>query len=586
MIYPTSVHLEHSTLNTTVYDCTSQIVPGSLTRTKAGCSFVLDIDVFAAAKFISDAHLYRIVMTTLGKVYFFRLSMPQLNPQGFLFQGVAAAQGLTDLEINVFYDYSGYDQWAEVDESQVASANPTLYSNDNNATRLFMSLNKGVVYRTANDIDALCYRVDPLSESSAVGIAFEYESNLPLNWRFITQSRNDDWSTTATVNELILTATGAAVGPIGGNALGAACIFFGTQCKRPFLTIFNNTGANYTLPGGIENGQTGLKILRPRLIGPAHTLINTTLTAAIVAPGSQTINVASTANMVAGMDVYLETGNYVQSEKISVVSVLNATQFTGAPTRTHVNGSTVRGARLTDSAIINDVITRIRADNTAWISNDRSLIIGSSDDQTNRQWYKVPAGAVLADLAKETLYSYGVDRQGVVFYYPEGTGARAWSIDALPTIQLARQIEGTINKTRVGYTDTAGVKQVTAYIDQVGSMEQTGVKRSATVESNVNTATLAAQVRQASVLDTSARKVQSNVPFENLYDLQGNPYPVDAPEPGDTVIVRNISQLVADTKLTDIVIADVQINYDQVVVTLTPDEPIRKLDRLLARINM
>lgn len=586
MIYPTSVHLEHSTLGTTVYDCTSQIIPGSLTMSKAGCSFLLDLDTFASAKFISDAHLYRIVITTLGKVYHFRLGMPQAAPQGFLFQGVALAQALTDTEINVFYDYSGYDQYAEVDESQVASANPTLYSNDNNATRLFMSLNKGVVYRTANDIDALCYRVDPLSESNAYGIAFEYESNLPLNWRFITQSRNDDWSTTATVNELALTATGAAVGPIGGNAYGAACIFFGTPCRRPFLTIFNNTGANYTLPGGIENGQTGLKIVRPRLFGPAHTQINTTLTAAIVAPGSQTINVASTANMVAGMDVYLETGNYVQSEKVSVVSVLNGTQFTAAPTRTHVNGSTVRGIRLTDSAIINDVITRIRADNTAWITNDRSLIIGTSDDQVNRQWLKSPAGVVLADLAKETLYRYGVDRQGTVFYYAEGTGARNWAIDALPSIQLSRQIDGTINRTRVGYTDTAGVKQVTAYIDQVGSMEQTGVKRSATVESNVNTATLAAQVRQASVLDTSARKVQSAIPFEILYDLQGNPYPIDTAQPGDTVIIRNLSQLIADTKLTDTVIDDVQINYDQVVVVLTPDEPIRKLDRLLARINL
>lgn len=532
-----------------------------------------------AAQYLDNPpSLHAVVRRSDGKRFVYRLNTPALEEGGMIaFECLNLIACFDDDEACVQWSTMDDANWIPVGKERVSNRAEELHEFGSEYPAIYPK--KGERF-SISYIGTKAITVPSGATKKYQVIQFDFEFRAPTNWVGIVQRSNASFGFIAQI--LNITGSGAGAGTI---VTGATCEAFSDTDILSMDMWYNTTAATYAG----ETGDIYLRIKNWRVAASSTNMVNTvTTTAAITAGANRTVTPASMANIYVGQRLVFESttsaSGAVNSESV-VVKSKTATTFVADFAKSHAIGSTVKGIVITDKEIIEHALANLRTLNpSCGLSAAKTLIVNSGEDQEERTWINESYRKMLDDLAVDTDYVYGVDREGRVFYQPRGTWARAWA-SRRTRITMKRPLDKLYNSVRAAYQSAKGILIQTAYSVSSVSALLYGITRRKTVKVDTTNATLAGNARTFALNDTKNRNAQIDVQPLHLTDMSGGSYPLDEIEPGDTITITDLPASFSEANLRKFVVAEQSIDATAGYGSITPQEPIPTIEHYLANLT-
>lgn len=257
------------------------------------------------------------------------------------------------------------------------------------------------------------------------------------------------------------------------------------------------------------------------------------------------------------------------------LSITNLRITTATPT---IDGATIAAALLSEVAALNP----------SQISTVANGIQAPGYDLKEEVYEDMYPADILDKLVRlgdnqvpPRLWQWSVWENRVLRFEPRGTNAQTWHVNA-NTLQLNRTFSQLVNSAYSIYTDAAGIQRRTATSTDATSVDIYNLTRRQSVPADTTNAAQALVTRDAVLLDGKRLVPQVSIAFNALYHPNGGRVPVYHARPGDTIVVRNLPPLQASLSgITSFRVLTTE--YQNRVMTVTPESPIPTLETLLAR---
>lgn len=522
--------------------------------------------------------LHAIVRRSDGKRFVYRLNTPALEEGGIIaFECLNLIACFDDDEACVQWSTIDDANWIPVGKERVSNRAEELHEFGSEYPAIYPKKNEKF---SISFIGTKAIQVPSGATLKQRIIQCDFEFRAPTNWTGVIQRSDANFGFVARI--LTITGSGAGAGTV---VTGALCESFG---DTDIISMDMWYDAVLALYAG-ETGDIYFRIKNWRVAAASTNMVNTvTTTAAITAGANRTVTPASMANIYVGQRLVFESttsaSGAVNSESV-VVKSKTATTFVADFAKSHAIGSTVKGIVITDKEIIEHALANLRTLNpSCGLSAAKTLIVNSGEDQEERTWINESYRKMLDDLAVDTDYVYGVDREGRVFYRPRGTWARAWASHRT-RITMKRPLDKLYNSVRAAYQSAKGILTQTAYSANSVSTLLYGITRRKTVKVDTTNATLAANARTFALNDTKNRNAQIDVQPLRLTDMSGGVYPLDEIEPGDTITITDLPASFSEANLRKFVVAEQSIDATAGYGSITPQEPIPTIEHYLANLT-
>jgi hypothetical protein len=530
------------------------------------------MDVLEASQYVDDSRVRLVALARWGKIALFRLMTPKLIGDGVAFEAINPIAVLEDDDYTALWSDTRLDSWQTLNPDIATRWDDSYWSIDTN-NRLFIGLQKDTNYPHQASMGGLGYQIEAGGTRPIAVIQFDVAFvNIPANWVWQVLSANRGFGGIA-----FLTGVTSP-----GTSTRSYCLSLGTPLDAALFEVFNSTGATQLYIG--ETGAAYTKMTNVRVATSVANLVNTTVTSGAIAIGAAAPTVGSIANLYVGQRVVINSGA-ADSESV-VVTAVGTTTFSAVFTKAHLAGATVRAIVVYDQEIVSSVLSQVTTLNpSSGLKSSAALIRSSGRDLFNKAWSAASPISVINELATPADYAQGVTEDGYLYYWPKGTNAREWSVRAAD-IELSRPVESTRNSIRVVYDDAAGMSQVTASSIDAASVAANGITRRRTLSAQTTSATEAALIRDTTLADQKKRTTQSSITFRTLYDRAGVEYPPGMIREGDTITITNLPAILSTFSLRTFTVADVAEDLVTGRVSVTPEEPLPRLDVLFARLAL
>jgi hypothetical protein len=544
-------------------------------------AFDIPMDVLEASQYVDDSRIRLVTLARWGKVALFRLMTPKLIDDGVAFEAILLIAALEDDEYAAVWSDTLTSHWSVLTKDVLANRREDRYEMDTN-NRVYISARKNEQFYNVSASDGTSgSQVLPIPADSSrkwlvLQCDYEYKTS-DTTWRCSLQRFNSAWGN-----------LGDALTLVGSTTVvrGAFCAAFAAT-EYLVATMLYNTATPTLFIG--ETGDCYFKLTNVRAATSTTNMVNTTVTSGAIAIGAATVSVSTAAgtnaaNLHVGQRVVINSGA-ADSESV-VLTAVGVGTITATFTKAHLAGATVRAIVVYDQEIVSDILSQVTTLNPAsGMKSSTALIRSSGRDLLDKAWSAASPISVISELAAPADYAYGVTEDAYLYYWPKGTNAREWSVRAAD-IELSRPVESTRNSIRVMYENAAGVPQVTAYATDAPSVAANGITRRRTISAQTSSATEAALIRDTALADQKKRATQSSVSFRKLYDRAGVEYPPGLIRPGDTITITNLPAILSTFSLRTFTVADVAEDLETGQVSVTPEEPLPRLDVLFARLAL
>lgn len=518
----------------------------------------------------------RATISIAGRSIGARVEDITIDDTGAQVQALGDWQAFSDLPYTALWSSTSVERWRPSQTAEIATRNPESYLMDTN-NRLFIGLKKGATYPApalAKRAGSLVMEVPDKSGRNVAGAQFTITYNLPANWTYGFATWLAGWTGGATIVSLTPAGSGTRA-------------YHLTFTTRPNIEFYlNNIGVAY--PNTQEDGDYYIRVTNLRVVSDTTNRVNTTLTANVTAGSNKSCPVGSTAGMYVGMDLVFDSGN-ANSEIATVSSITSGTVVVVATlANAHTSGQAVQGHRVLADAIAKDVRDAVIAVNPDALNSSNALIESPGLDLLDVVYEDASMADALAALAAQgdasgQIYEVGVDDARRVFFWPAGTNAQAWYVDAA-SLQVQRSLSQLTNSAYGIYQSAGGRALRTAAVADATSVAQFGLtRRQAAPASTTTNSTLATQAAQTVVDNAASPPPRASVTFDRVYTASGAQAPLWQVRGGDTITIRNLPLTAGATidQIRTFRIADT--TYDLIADTLqvTPAEPLPDLARQL-----
>lgn len=525
-----------------------------------------------AAMYVDDMrYRWLVVARSDGVVTRYRLNTPSLIKNGVRFEAISLIATLDDGEYSALWSDVGVGNWISVTTDMHSSCNDKLYVSDAN-NRLFIGLKKNAVYpMTGASGCAWAWQTPVVSSKKAQFLQLKIETNLANAFVLEIYKCNYGFNTLTPLYSFtcsgVADSRAIAMNYVAGDIL--------------FVRIRNGSAANYT--NTAEDGMNYLKLTNLRVATTTTNMVNTTV-AATISTGTQTVTPASMANVFAGQQLVINSGA-TDSEMVTVTAI-TATQFTATFAKAHAANSTVRGIVVYDDEIVRDVLnTTLTLNPNGGLLSGTGYIQQNKIDRENARWSSARATAILDELAKPVRYKFGI-RDNRLYYESSNAFGRIWRV-RVSDLEISRPLDELVNSVRSEYQNAANEAQFTTYQTDAVSVALNGVTRQQTINTQTTSATLATTLAQTSLNDSKNRPVRSAIKIKRITDQYGASYPADSIAIGDTLIIVGLPPLLAaNDKLRTLTVGDVAIETNTGLPLVTPEQPLKLLDVLLAQLAL
>jgi hypothetical protein len=582
-----SIMIEDIKKNLT-WSMTDRVIPGTFKARRESVSFAVYMDSIEAGQYGSDPAAYRVIVWRLGQPRYYRLTNPKVHNDRVLFQATQLQGTMNDRPYTQLWSKTGVDGWRMVPETEFIGSVPSSFSTDMTG-RLYAALRNNRNYFNTYGL-IWTYEPDPRSVNGIVGVTFKLSYRMEPNANLII-GRVTSLSpyTVETIDTFFMGGGGT---PLPGSTPTDrdVTVLFSAKPTQRFVFQFmpNVNGTTYNPGSANPEGTWFIEISNIRLVSNVSLSASTTLTVAATAGTNVLITVGSTANMIVGQEIVIGVMNFFMSDRTTIKEIVSATQFRADLAFSHPIGDYARTIRITERQIITDMITQIgvQSGTPYWLEEGAAMVQNSGRDIIKADWVDVPPIEVIKELASDIFYTYGVNPQGTVYFYPQGQNARRWIVDA-DTLEIGRPIDGSThqlyNRIYARYTDSNGRVQITAPADDLAAQARDQIVRSHTIDVETTSLAIAEQARNIALLDMAARPIESAITSSYILTPHGSIVPADSVDEDDTITIRNISAAFSDPALTDIPVYEVEIDAENGQPTIVPKAPIPRLDRFLAR---
>lgn len=573
---------------------TDRIIPGTFRVNRKGVSFAVYMDSIEASRYISAPMAYRVVVTRLGQPSYYQLSTPKAAGDRVQFQASSPESTLDNLEYTRLWSHAGVAGWRLLEETELATSVPTWYNTDQR-DRLYGALKNNTTYDYNVQLLQWAYEIDIRQTAGLVGVSFEVRYRLPQNaeLRIDRSPHGPVYSNLGTLATHTIFGAGAGAGTTPTQSSMIAH-FSANPADVLTIRLLPNLNPVTPLATGAANpeGTWFIEITNIRIVSSVDMAVDTALTAGPAAGTNALITVANTAKMIPGQEVYIGVFGDQGGERTIVNSIVSTTQFRADLTLGHATPNHVKTLRIAEREIIADMAAALTFPGRDhvypyWVYDKIAFVQNAGVDLENAAWIGASPRDVLAALAKAPSYTYGVNRQGHIYFYPPGQNSRAWAVDA-SAIEIGRPIKGSArqvyNRVQVLYRDQDGYPQITPIAEDLLSQDQQGVIRQHVLTIDTTSDATALAARDISLLDTTDRPIESGIQCAYLMNLLGGIVPADSADDGDLITIRNTSMTWDDPALSDITIYEVEIDAENGQPTIVPQAPLARLDRFLARI--
>ncbi len=516
---------------------------------------------FAKSLYAQSRMLTAVVARSDGKTLRYRTVTMRLLDQGLAIECHNLIVALDDLEYDGWWSVTKLDGWLPV---ETASSTPERWEMRHDDGTISLSPRKNERFSNVKGIGRQSLFIPAnLNSTGFQVIQFDWRAKGPTNWLATFLAAERDYSS----------QTGVATISSGNTTAqsGSLCFTFGARPLVSFAMYYNAAEALYIG----ETGDDYLKISNLRVATAITNMVNTTTSGAI-AIGTAFVTVANTANISVGQRLTVESGG-ANSESVVVLAV-NATQFQAAFTKTHGLGSTVRGIVVTDKEIVEDVLSRVLAANpNSGIKQNTSRIIKSGRDCQEAAWSATSGLSVVQELAELAQYVTYVDDAQYLYYGPKEVGRTFALVDG--SIELEKALGEATNQMRVAYKNASNQPVYTAFVENTSERTTVGITRQRTLASETTDATEAATLRSVALTD-AAPTIRASLTVRAVRNEYNVREPLDILTRGDVITVGDFSGAINKRSYT---LAETSVNLVTGEVSVTPEAPIKQLDRWLAQ---
>ncbi len=252
-----------------------------------------------------------------------RIEDVKLTDAGIDVTAFGYQNALRDLPFTQFWSSTRTDEWEVVQPTHVAGRSPDRYRLETQAG-LYLSLQRGDTYGAATDVGSLMYRIPNGTARLVYTMAFDWAVTLPTNWQLVVETRTAAFGSAAPTT--IVTGNGALQS--GSSALTL------TANEVVIVSIFNNTGANYTAAG--ETGSQVARLQSVRIKGTTSaSLYADEIVREIVAQmsGANPTQLSGATAMIQSPGLDLRDENYLDLLPSDILNYLTELGDTATPPR-------------------------------------------------------------------------------------------------------------------------------------------------------------------------------------------------------------------------------------------------------------
>lgn len=505
-----------------------------------------------------------------------RLEDVEIVTDGIKLSAFGYARALGDAPYTALWSVSGVSGWLPITTSDVATRTPERYQMDTN-NRLFMAPQKNATYANTGLVGEFHFTPPNGGSRKIIGLQFDYEMLMPVNWQLIASSWNTAWTRTnlATIN-----ATGAL-------QTGSILLQFTADDRVGIALFFNAAAALYAG----ETGANYVKATNIRVVTSTANWVNTTLTANRAAGTNVTATVGSTANMYVGQRLTINTAG-APSESVTVLSIGGSNQFNATFVNNYVIGNGVNGFRVVADEIAKDLISTINTLNSTQLSSSTALVQSPGLDLLNESYEDQLPSDILTYLVglgdnqtPPRQWEWGVKEGRQLYFQPQNSASRTWYID-LSDIDINRTIDQIANSVYAVYQDANDRTLRTATASDSLSITRYGLTRRASTAASTTSNTQASVQRDAALADGKDPKPRSGVVLTRVYDGAGARWPLWYVRAGDTVIIRNLPPTLSTSidRIRIFRLTRTEYHANDDAIQIEPDVPRPTLEALLARL--
>jgi hypothetical protein len=243
---------------------------------------------------------------------------------------------------------------------------------------------------------------------------------------------------------------------------------------------------------------------------------------------------------------------------------------------------------LSSDVIVKDLLDEVLIANPDMLNESELLIDDPGVDVYDEDYEDASMMDILNKLAglgdSETpprVWEVGVWEGKRVHFRPRGSAGQAWYIDAMNP-QIQRSLSQVHNNV---YTRYDGGALTTTPVADAKSIARYGVTRQLALSSDTTNSGQAERERDAALADRATPTPRASVPIDLVFNGAGSIVPKWMVRSGDTMTIRNLppdAGTLVD-RIRTFLVAETRYRPDGDVLEITPEQPLPRLDVLLAR---
>lgn len=509
------------------------------------------------------------VLTNNYHAWIGRLEGREIVSRGLSIQALGYWRALSDYgPYTAFWSDSSVARWESLTAADISTAYPMRFEADQN-NRLYMSARNAEGFSNTY-LFAWGYQVPDESVTQIVACQFEYEMGGGSNWRSRLLTRDATWG------------SGSAQWTLNGAVGVQTGVQNLTFTATPALTFELEATGSVTIAASTGTGAY-LKITKLRIAAAATNRVNTTIAAAIAAPGSQAVTPGSMANIYVGQKLWIGSGS---TGEVVTVTAITSTTFTATFASAHLAGVTVNGIVIYGSEIAADIVGEVSTLNSTQLDSMTALIDTQDRDLENEIYLDKPVQDVLNYLTLEgetARYEVGVDQERRLYFRERGSQARAWYTDVI-ALQLGANLDSLVNRAYAVYRDANGGILRTDEADDDLSQAEYGVIRRGLTVASTTSETLAGGQRDAYLDEVSSITPRISIMTDGLRDASDNEYPLWMLQPNDELILRNLPPTLTTTRdrIRRFVVRAKEYDVDTDTLRPIPELELENIDIVIA----
>lgn len=179
----------------------------------------------------------------------------------------------------------------------------------------------------------------------------------------------------------------------------------------------------------------------------------------------------------------------------------------------------------------------------------------------------------------------GVNRDYYVYFRPRGSNGRTWYVYTSEAgFELNYSLATVWNSVYAVYANANNNRAVTATTTDAASISRFGLTRTAMVSSRTKSSSQAGRMRDAYLDDHAEQTPHAVIPFSEIFDSGGNPWPLWSLESGDVIVEGSLPPTLDTTvdKISTFRIKEFTYNLSTNAIKVVPESMLITLDEQIA----